>query len=51
MNRDYAIYPSMIGAQSGGIWPYDNSEVVSISDDTNPLNVSSIQCHNSSICL
>jgi hypothetical protein len=51
MKRDYTIYPSMIGAQSGVIWSYDNSEVVSTFDETNPLNVSSIQCHNSSICL
>ncbi len=51
MKRDYTIYPSMIGAQSGVIWSYDNSEVVSTFDETNPLMVSSIQCHNSSICL
>jgi hypothetical protein len=51
MNRDYTIYPSMIGGQSGVIWSYDNSEIVSTFDDANPLMVSSIQCHNLSICL
>jgi hypothetical protein len=51
MKQDYLVVPSMIGAESGVIWSYDNSEVVSTFDETNPLNVSSIQCHNLSICL
>jgi hypothetical protein len=51
MKQDYLVVPSMISGQSGVIWSYDNSEVVSTFDDTNPLNVSSIQCHNLSICL
>jgi hypothetical protein len=51
MKRDYAIYPSMIGAQPGVIWSYDNSDVVLTFDNANPLNVSANQCHNLSICL
>jgi hypothetical protein len=51
MQRDYIIYPSMIGAQSGVIWSYDNSSLVSTFDDVNPLKVSANQCHNLSICL
>ncbi len=51
MKRDYSVYPSMIGAESGVIWSYDNSNMVSIFDGTNPLNVSSNQCHNLSICV
>jgi hypothetical protein len=51
MKRDYLVYPSMIGGQSGMIWSYDNSNLVSTFDDANPLNVSSNQCNNISICL
>jgi hypothetical protein len=51
MKRDYLVYPSMIGSQSGIIWSYDNSEVVSTFDGANPLNVSSNHCNNVSICL
>jgi hypothetical protein len=51
MKRDYSVYPSMIGGQSGVIWSYDNSNVVSTFDGANPVNVSSNQCNNISICL
>ncbi len=51
MKRDYLIYPSMTGAQSGIICSYDNSTVISTFNNSNPLNVSANQCHNSSICL
>jgi hypothetical protein len=51
MKRDYSVYPSMIGAQSGVIWSYGNSNVVSTFDGANPLNVSSNQCNNISICV
>jgi hypothetical protein len=51
MTRDYLVYPMMIGAQSGIIWSYNNSDVISTFDDVNPLNVSSNQCNNLSICL
>ncbi|CAM2722812.1 unnamed protein product [Rotaria socialis] len=51
MKQDYLVYPSMIGAQPGVIWSYDNSSVVSTFDDVNPLNVSASKCHDLSICL
>ncbi|CAF4204876.1 unnamed protein product [Rotaria sp. Silwood2] len=51
MKQDYLVYPSMIGAQSGVIWSYDNSSVVSTFDDANPLNVSASKCHDLFICL
>ena len=51
MRRDYLVYPSMIEAQTGVIWSYDNPNVVSTFDSANPLNVSSSQCHDLSICL
>ncbi|CAF3984657.1 unnamed protein product [Rotaria sordida] len=51
MKRDYLIYPSMIEAQSGIIWSYNNANVVSTFDNTNPLNVLAKQCNDLSICL
>ncbi len=51
MKRDYLVYPSMIGAQPGVIWSYENSSVISIFDDANPLSVSANKCHDLSICL
>ncbi|CAF5095236.1 unnamed protein product, partial [Rotaria sp. Silwood1] len=51
MRKDYLIYPSMIKAQSGIIWSYENSTDISIFDDTHPLYISSNKCNNSSFCL
>ena len=51
MKRDYLVYPSMIGSQSGIIWSYNNSNITSTFDTTTPLNVSAHQCHNLTICL
>ncbi|CAF1203111.1 unnamed protein product [Adineta steineri] len=51
MKRDYLVYPSMIGAQSGVIWSHDNSSVVLDFNDTNPLHVSANKCHDLSMCL
>jgi hypothetical protein len=51
MKRDYLVYPSMIRSQSGILWSYDNPDVVSTFDNSNPLNVSSNQCNNASICV
>ncbi|CAF3945609.1 unnamed protein product [Rotaria sordida] len=51
MKRDYLVYPSMIGAQSGVIWSYDNRNMISTFDDDNPLNISATQCDDLSICL
>lgn len=51
MKQDYLVYPSMVGAQAGVIWSYDNSSVISSFDDTHPLNVTVKQCDNLSICL
>ena len=51
MKRDYLVYPSMIGAQSGVIWSYDNRKMISTFDDANPLNISATQCDDLSICL
>jgi hypothetical protein len=51
MKRDYTVYPSMIGGESGIIWSYDNARMISTFDDTHPLDVSSSTCHDLSICL
>lgn len=51
MKRDYLIYPSMIGAQSGVVWPYDNSRKPTVFNNSNPLTVSASTCHNLTMCL
>jgi hypothetical protein len=51
MKRDYLVYPSMIGAQSGVIWSYNSSDIASTFDDTHPLDVSASECNDLSICL
>ena len=51
MRRDYLVYPMMIGAQSGIIWSYNDSNIISTFDNVNPLHVSFNQCNNLSICL
>ncbi len=51
MKRDYSVYPSMIGGQSGIIWSYDTPTVRSPFDESHPLDVSAAKCDNLSICL
>ncbi|UJR38301.1 hypothetical protein I4U23_030971 [Adineta vaga] len=51
MKRDYVVYPSMIGSESGVIWSYDNTDVVSTFDDTHPLDVSASKCGDLAICV
>ena len=51
MKKDYLIYPSMIKAQPGIIWPYENSSDVTMFDDAHPLRISSKRCNSSSFCL
>ncbi len=51
MNRDYSIYPSMIGSESGVIWSYDNAQIISTFDDSHPLEVSASKCNDLSICV
>ncbi|UJR07070.1 hypothetical protein I4U23_011358 [Adineta vaga] len=51
MERDYQIYPSMIGASSGVIWSHDNPNEVLTFDNDHPLNVLASKCHDLSICL
>jgi hypothetical protein len=51
MRQDYSVYPSMIGAQSGLIWSYDNSTTVFPFSDDNPLNISHCICSEASMCL
>jgi hypothetical protein len=51
MRRDYAVYPSMIGGESGIIWSYDNAQVTSVFDDSHPLEVIGSKCTSVSICL
>ena len=46
MQRDYSIIPSMIGAQTGIIWSYDDPSKVAHFDETHPLFVSSTICNN-----
>ncbi|CAF1261231.1 unnamed protein product [Rotaria sordida] len=51
MKRDYTVYPSMIGSESGIIWSYDNAQMTAIFDDTHPLDVLANKCNNETICL
>jgi hypothetical protein len=51
MKQDYSIDPSMIDGQSGIIWSYENPYMISIFDDTHPLDVSAHQCNQSSMCV
>jgi hypothetical protein len=51
MKRDYTIYPTMIGGESGIIWSYDNSQVTSTFDDTHPVDVLANKCDDLSVCV
>jgi hypothetical protein len=51
MNRNYTVSPSMIDAQSGVLWSYDNAKEIKTFSKTNALNVRAEQCHNLTICL
>ncbi len=51
MNRDYVVYPSMIGGESGIFWSYDNAQVVSTFDNTHTVDVSASKCNESAICV
>ncbi|CAF4317730.1 unnamed protein product [Rotaria sordida] len=51
MKPDYSVYPSMIRAQSGLIWLYDNSSIVSTFNASFPFDVSATKCNHLSICL
>ncbi len=51
MKSNFTIYPRMIGAESGVIWSYNNSNVVTTFDNSNPLKVLDDQCNNLTICL
>ncbi len=51
MKRNYSVYPSMIGGQSGIIWSYDTPTVQLPFDENHPLDVSAAKCHDLSICL
>lgn len=51
MQRDYVIYPSSIGAQSGVIWSYDNPLVLETFDANHPLDISASNCNAASFCI
>ena len=51
MKRDYDVYPSMIDAQSGIVWFYDNTKITSVFNDTSPLVVQAKRCDDMSICV
>jgi hypothetical protein len=51
MKQDYLVFPSMIGAQSGLIWSYDNPKNINSFSEPIPLSVSANQCNNLTICL
>jgi hypothetical protein len=51
MRRDYLVSPSMIGAQAGLIWSYDDPSTVTIFNESHPLAVSASRCNDSSFCL
>ncbi|CAF1461010.1 unnamed protein product [Rotaria sordida] len=51
MQRDYLIYPLLIGTHSGVIWSYENPLELIIFDNNHPLDVSANKCNSSSFCL
>ncbi len=51
MQLDYSINPSLIDAQSGVIWSYENPSEVNTFDNDHPLIVSVEKCNNSSFCV
>ncbi|CAF3961313.1 unnamed protein product [Rotaria sordida] len=51
MRRDYSVLPSMIGAQAGLIWFYDDPSTLTTFDETYPLAISANKCNDSSFCL
>lgn len=51
MKQDYDIYPSMIDAQPGIVWFYNNTEKTSMFNHTHPLGVQSARCNDLSICV
>jgi len=51
MKRDYSIYPSLIDAQSGIIWSYENPSDLKTFDNDHPLDVLANKCDNSSFCV
>ncbi len=51
MKRDYTVYPSMIESESGIIWSYDNTQLISTFDDTHHLDVTASKCNDLSICV
>ena len=51
MKRDYTVYPSMIDAQPGIVWFYNNTEKISVFNETSPLGVQADRCDDLSICV
>ncbi|CAF3418034.1 unnamed protein product [Rotaria socialis] len=51
MRCDYSITPSMIGAQAGLTWVYNEPSVVTTFDEAHPLAISGKKCNDSSFCL
>ncbi len=51
MKQDYLVFPSMIGAQSGLIWSYDNATDINGFSEPIPLSVTADKCDNLTICL
>ena len=51
MQQDYSLNPLLIDAQSGVIWPYQNSSDLNVFDDQHPLDVSASKCNNATFCL
>jgi hypothetical protein len=51
MQRDYSVNPSLIGAQPGVIWSYENSTELKTFDDNHPLDVLANKCDDSSFCV
>lgn len=51
IKKNYALFPTSIGSDTGMIWSYDGSVKPQLFDDSNPLEVSSSDCGDLSICL
>jgi hypothetical protein len=51
MKQDYLVFPEMIGAQPGLVWPYNDPKDIRGFSAPIPINVMASECHNLSICL
>ena len=51
MKQDYSLNPSLLNAQPGLIWSYQNPSELNPFDDQHPLDVSANKCNSSTFCV